>query len=446
MRLSVLDAMAYAFMVGMGEVYFLADAIRLGASPFQQGLVVTLPLFMGAAGPLLALRLLARAKARKPIVVAAALGQAGILALLAAGDARRALDPTTLIGAVCLYQICGQAAGTTWSSWFGDLVPSQVRGRYFSRRNRAAHLATCVGLLAGGLFLHRLEPGRAAEALAESGLGFAVLFGVAAVARLVSVSLLAASAEPRFRGISDRVRVVRYFAGNRGSRAWQLIVMIAVLQYSVYIASPFFQPFMLETLRFTYLQYMLASMTVIALKIAFLPAWGALIDQHGARSLCALSALLLALVPLPWLWADGLGWVLVAQGFSGFSWAGFEVSQFALMLETSYRSTRVHVFAAQSVANGLAQLLGSLTGALLAKWLVAMQAVFAVSLVARLLVAVSLPRLLPAHEGRPAVRRRDLLLRVIGIRPSGGVVHRPLAAAELPAPAVDDEAPEGLDR
>ena len=30
MRLSVVDAMVYALMVGVGEAYFLADAIRLG--------------------------------------------------------------------------------------------------------------------------------------------------------------------------------------------------------------------------------------------------------------------------------------------------------------------------------------------------------------------------------------------------------------------------------
>jgi hypothetical protein len=172
---------------------------------------------------------------------------------------------------------------------------------------------------------------------------------------------------------------------------------------------------------------MLASLTVIVMKVAFLPAWGTLIDQYGARQLGSLAALLLALVPLPWLWANGLGWVLVAQAFSGFSWAGFELAEFTLLLETSYRSTRLHVFAALRVGNGLAQLLGGLTGALLLKLSVELQALFAISLVARLLVAVSFLRLLPpARRGAPTIRRHELLLRVIGIRPNGGVVHRPV--------------------
>jgi MFS family permease len=427
LRLSVLDAAVYAFMVGLGEVYFLADAIRLGASPLAQGLIVSLPLFVGAAGPLLALRLLPRLTARKPLVLAAAVGQALMLALLAAGDATHTLSPGLLIALVCLYQVCGQAAGTTWASWFGDLVPRTIRGRYFSRRNRAAYLGTFVGLLVGGLFLHYIEPGRAADALADSGRGFVVLFGLASAFRLVSVGLLAASAEPVFHGISGRVRVTRFFASQRGTSAWRLVLMVAALQYAVYIASPYFQPFMLGELKFTYVQYMLASLTVIVMKVAFLPAWGTLIDQYGARQLGSLAALLLALVPLPWLWANGLGWVLVAQAFSGFSWAGFELAEFTLLLETSYRSTRLHVFAALRVGNGLAQLLGGLTGALLLKLSVELQALFAISLVARLLVAVSFLRLLPpARRGAPTIRRHELLLRVIGIRPNGGVVHRPV--------------------
>jgi len=438
MRLSVFDAVVYAFMVGLGEVYFLADAIRLGASPLQQGLVVSLPLFVGSAGPVCALRLLRFLKARRPFVVAAAFGQATTLLALSIGDARRLLEPSSLIALACIYQVFGQAAGTAWSSWFGDLVPKDVRGRYFSRRNRAAHLATCVGLAAGGLFLHSFEPGRAFEALEHSGQGFAILFAAAASLRLVSIGLLAASREPAFQSPLDRVRILRYFAGSRGGTAWRLIMMIAALQYAVYIASPYFQPFMLETLRFTYAQYMLASMTVVVMKVTFLPAWGALIDQVGARSLCALSAFLLALVPLPWLWADGLGWVVVAQAFSGFSWAGFEVSQFTLVLESSYRSTRLHVFAALSVATGLAQILGGLTGALLASGRLEIQAVFAISCGARLLVASSFPKLLPAPKGGPTVHYGDLLLRVVGIRPSGGVVHRPIA--DPPADTADEDA------
>jgi len=58
MRFSLADALFYALMVGSGEVYFLADAVRLGATALEQALVITLPLCVGTLGPLLALGLL----------------------------------------------------------------------------------------------------------------------------------------------------------------------------------------------------------------------------------------------------------------------------------------------------------------------------------------------------------------------------------------------------
>ena len=76
-----------------GEVYFLADAIRLGASPLEQGLVISLPLFVGSAGPVFALRLLRFLKRRRLFVVAAACGQALTLLALSIGEIRHLLEP-----------------------------------------------------------------------------------------------------------------------------------------------------------------------------------------------------------------------------------------------------------------------------------------------------------------------------------------------------------------
>jgi hypothetical protein len=79
MRLSLAEGVFYALMVGFGELYFIADAVRIGASTLELGLVVTLPLCAGAAGPMMALWLLRRGRRRKHIVVAAAFAQASCI-------------------------------------------------------------------------------------------------------------------------------------------------------------------------------------------------------------------------------------------------------------------------------------------------------------------------------------------------------------------------------
>ena len=161
MRLSLADALFYALMVGAGEVYFLADAVRLGATPLQQALVVTLPLCVGTLGPVMSLGLLGRFRRRKPVVVTAASLQAAVLLSIVVVDLSGRLSPNALIGLACGYQIFSQAAGTAWASWYGDVVPGRIRGRYFATRNRIAQLATSASLVAAGLLLQGLEPGAA---------------------------------------------------------------------------------------------------------------------------------------------------------------------------------------------------------------------------------------------------------------------------------------------
>jgi hypothetical protein len=437
MRLSVLDGVLYSVMVGFGDVYFLADAVRLGASATVQGLVVALPLFGGALGSLAAVRALAAGRSRKTVVLAGAGLQVATLASLVVLDLPHGLGPAGLLGIALLHQVGGQGAGTAWSSWYGDLVHASVRGTWFGRRSRFAYVATCGALVVSGLMLQRLEPGAAGTVAAGAGgVGFRWIFGIASAARLASVVLLALSPEPPFRGLLPPARARRFLATTRGRSAWRLLALGASLQLLVYVGSPFFGPFMLDGLRFTYVEYMVASVMVVAVKVLVLPAWGRAVDAHGARSVLCLAAVLVACVPLPWLWASGLAWVLVAQAFSGFSWGAYEVSFFSLVLESTWRPTRPWVFAAQNLAVGSAQLLGALVGAALLVHLHGgYRVVFATSLAARLGLALAFPRLLPVISRAPPLHRRTLLLRVIGLRPHGGITHRPVEEPAPPAPS-----------
>jgi MFS family permease len=430
MALSRFDAITYAAMVGLGEAYFLADAVRLGATASEIALLVGLPLALGASGPILALRLLTMLGRRKPIVVAAAAAQAGMLFLLAALDATGAMGPRLLIAAAVVYQICAQAAGTAWSSWYGDLVPAGVRGRYFASRNRGAYAGTVLGLLGSGLLLTWLEPVRAGVAGAaggEGGVGYAIAYLLAGVFRCVSVGTLAASREGRFSGMPDRARVGRFLRTQRGSGAWRLVLLVGALQVAVYVASPFFNPYMLQSLDFSYVEYMIASAWLVGIKVLMLPLWGRQIDRHGARTTLVRGGLILALVPLPWILVRDLWGAMFCMSLSGTAWAGFEVGHFSLLLELGYRRMRPTVFAAQSVVTGSSQLVGSLLGGKLLA-LVDPRIVFAASGGLRIAVALLLVRLLP--RGRPGVRIRPEF-RVTGFRAGTGMAQRPVLESDV---------------
>lgn len=439
MRLSLAEALFYALMVGAGEVYFLADAVRLGATALEQALVITVPLCVGPIGPLASLAILGRFRRRKSVVVGAVAAQALVLFSIVISDAQGQLTPALLIGFASAYQVFAQAAGTAWASWYGDLVPARIRGRYFATRNRIAQVATSASLVVAGLVLQRLEPGAAGVVAAGAGgLGYAIIFGAAGVFRLVSAGLLAASPEPTVELLGNRRESLAFARSEEAQPLRRILLFAAALQLSVYLASPYFGPFMLEELRLTYAEYMLGSLAVVVMKFISLPTWGRFIDRYGARAVFLLAVVLVALVPIPWLWARGVVVVVVAQALSGLSWGGHEVSQFSLLLESSPARSRLHVFAAMSLSNGVAQLTGSLLGG----WLLAMvdrsfAVVFLVSAGLRVLVALAAPRVIPARLGAPGIGRRRLFLRLIGFRVSGGMETRPVP--------VDDETHESRD-
>jgi len=396
------------------------------------GLLVSLPLAVGAVGPMATLAAIGRLRRRKAWTAAAAFGQAAVLMTLGGLELGGRLTVPVLILAAATYQICAMAAATAWSSWLGDLVPASMRGRYFSLRSRGVQVAICASLVAAGLVLERLEPAAAGSELGVlGGAGFRVLFPLAAAMRAISAVLLLFTPEGRFHGISGPRQLFRFVSTERGRAAWRLLALGGAFQMVTYMASPYFAPFMLQKLELSYAQYMLATVAVVIGKFTLFPVWGRALDRHGPRSIYSMALLCAALVPLPWLWAGGIGWVLAAQFFSGVSWSGHEVSQFSILLDVSYRRTRPHVFAALNLVHGSAQLVGATLGGLVVtatggryRW------VFAISLVLRLAVAFSLPRVVP-RIGRHGPGRRQLILRAVGWRASGGIAHRPVAIDEL---------------
>jgi hypothetical protein len=140
MALALIDVVFHAIMVGFGEVYFLADAVRLGASPLQLALVGTMPLCVGALGPMVTLRALGRFRRRKPIVLIAAGLQIATLSRHHHRRRHRVLTPVVLIAG---QRLPDRRPGTPPPGALGgDLVPAGSAGAT-AGRNRGAHLSTC---------------------------------------------------------------------------------------------------------------------------------------------------------------------------------------------------------------------------------------------------------------------------------------------------------------
>jgi MFS family permease len=437
MRLAIVEGVLYAAMVGLGEFWIVADAVRLGSSPFLLAASVTLPQLVGALGAVGMLGLLRHAPARRPLVMTAVALQGGNLVVLGLLSALGVTTPALLVTLACLHQLFGMPAGTAWSSWFGEVVPRQLRGRWFGARVRWIHGTTFVAIVAGGLVLGAVEPASAGTRVEGGGLGYGLLYTLAGVLRLSCLALQARSWEPAFHPPALREHVRDVVTSRSG--AGVLLAGSAML-FAVCVSTPYFAPHMLETLAFTYPQYLAAQGAMIGMKVVSLGTWGRWVDRAGALPTYRVAAVLVGLVPLPWLFADRAAVVYFAQAFSGVAWAGHEVSLLALTLGAVGPRQRAVLLTAQSVSNGVAQVAGGLLGTAIVGGLgIQYTWTFLVSGVGRLSVAILSPAWL-ATLASVHVRRGRMATRVVAWTPHGGPIRQLLppspARSETPVPGV----------
>jgi MFS family permease len=426
------EGAAYGAMVGMGETYLPAFALALGMGEVTAGLVASVPLLIGGllqmATPA-AIRWMGSFK--RWIACSAAIQALSLMPLVLAAVAGK-LSPAALLLIASVYWAGGLAAGPAWSTWIGYLVPSPVRSRFFAKRTRISQLLTLGGFLAGGLLLQWSQH--------ESVLlAFAVIFGLACLCRLISAGLLLLhheSAETK-RMISELARAQSRSSGRMAPHGMRLIAYLVVVQGMVQISGPYFTPYMLKQLHFSYGQYVVLVAVAFVAKAVSLALWGNVASRHGARALLWLGGV--AIVPLAWLWtfSPSFHWILCVQVASGCMWAAYELGFFLMFFESMPVPQRARMLTYYNLANTSAWCIGSLAGGAVLAWLgpsvTSYWTIFTLSSVGRLAALGLLWRV----EAVPLPRRPlRIAWRVWGLRPAAAALATPvLATLESPAEA-----------
>jgi len=334
--------------------------------------------------------------------------------------------PVVLVFVIAaIYWGSGLGTGPTWNTWIGIIIPAELRARFFGRRNRVCQIALLAGLLVGGGLL------QAGRELGRPVAAFAVIFLIAAVARLVSVTFLAMQSEPhplpnRFRSVGP-LELVRRLRGGSDAR---LLLYLLAITFTSQFAAPFFTPYMLGELRFSYLEYTALSGTLFAAKILMFPVLGNFAHRFGAPRLLWLGGV--GVIPLSALWlvSDSLGYLLGLQLLSGCAWAAYELATFLLIFDNIRESERTSVLTLHNLANAVMTVAGSTLGGMLLATLgqnhLAYATVFAVSAVARAATLLLLIRVAPV-----SLRALPAIIRALHVRPSAGFVDTPVVPSMM---------------
>ena len=430
LRHSLKDAAAFATMTGFGETYLSAFAVFLKATTPQIGMLASLPPLLASLTQIASAWLGRVTGHRKGIILAGAAMQAfAWVPILMLPFAFPDQAVPLLIGSVVLYHGGAHIVAPQWSSMMGDLVPERRRGRFFGLRTKIVTLTTFATLMLGGMLLHVFKGAD------RTHQGFVILFVIAAVARLVSIYQLSRMQDRGHNAALLEVPVSQtWWHRLRQSTAVRFSVFFALMQFAVAIASPFFTVYMLRDLQFSYLNFTLNTGAAIFTQFLTLTQWGRISDVFGNRRVLMVTGLFIPLMPILWTVSTNVWYLILLQGLSGFSWAGFTLAAGNFVYDLTAANRRATYLAVHNVLANVGIFCGAILGGYLAlvlptsielfgktfSWLSPLYGVFIVSTIARAsVVAILVPRLKEVRSVR-SITIPQVIFRVTRINALAG--------------------------
>ena len=262
----------------------------------------------------------------------------------------------TLANAVC---------GVAWAASMSELVPKQIYGRFFGRRNLVYGFWTLVVLLVAG---------QLADLTDNSLVFFAVLYAVAATARLIGLYFFSRMTFPRvvLERQHDAARLSGFLAPLRDRNFHWLLAFNGLFGLFLYMGLPFYNVYVLRELRFSLGD--LAVMTTLGnlAGLVSVNTWAPLTDRFGVKPLMAWSVILwTCLGGALWLFTGPATPWLVYPSYIvyGFMWALLQILQLTFMLKMAPAAHRTYYISTYYAVTYLLMFFGPFLGGYLLTFL-----------------------------------------------------------------------------
>jgi MFS family permease len=423
LKYSIWSGAFYSAMYGFGESFFSAFAVFLQSTNIQLGLLGSLPRVVGYLSQLFSNRLINLFKSRKRLVCGGVFLQAlthiPILLTFFMGYAK----VYYLLLFISLYWIFGSVITPAWSSWMGDLVKENQRGVYFGKRNKISGITSMAVYLAAGLILYFFNTG-----LGKQYLGFVAIFSLALVARLFSFMFLSKKYDPGYKLLPENhFSFMSFVKEARFNNFGRFVIFLALMNFSIYLASPFFAAYMLYDVKLNYLAYAIVNGTMLMVKYITMPLWGRLSDKYGTKKVLGLSSFLMSICPLLWVLNQEIWYLILIQAYAGLMFAGFEIAYFNYFFDSTTPQKRPICVAYSNVLSGIAIFLGGIGGGLIAKYNYVLWSkyylVFIVSFALRFLTAIFFIPMVKEFRKVEEISYKKLFVSVITAARATGFVY-----------------------
>jgi len=356
------------FIVLTGGAFLTGIALLLGADDFYIGLLASAPFLMQSAQLLSPYLFPKPTRSKSKIGLTLAVSRLLWLAAIPLLFFDGAWRLPALIAITVVSGLLTMISAPAWITWMAEVVPTALRGRFFSRRNAAIAATTVAATILGSLVLDWTRADAAEE------FGFAAILLIAALGGLMAWRSMLRTPEKIVDDDSIADHRPDLLLPLRDPSFRRVLLAFGTWNLSIGISAAFFAPHMLTNLDMGFFQIGLYTCAVALVAILSSGLWGKLIDRFGSKPVLNVCSFGVALIPVFWLFMDGRTlWILIPEAiYSGLLWAGFNLAAFTLPLDRSPkedRSVYLSVFAAVTgLAFFLASVLAGYLSQVLADW------------------------------------------------------------------------------
>ena len=348
-------------------------ALKLGVTRFGFGLMVALP-FAGALLQIPSSYFVARYGHRKALLLVSGIVHRALWFAIAAVPwlLPKAWWWPGLLTLMALASMCAHVMSPAVMSWFADLIPARIGGRYFSRRNQIGRAVGLVATLVVSYVLDRAQAAgdQAVLRMASLALAVAAACGVIDFLTLTPVPDVIHRPNPT---MSLR-RLFREPLADRNFR--RFMGFTATLNLGTIFVWQFIWLYLLKVAGMSNSRANLLLIVVpLLVSLASFQLWGRLVDRIGCKASMILAGLLIVHGAAAWIFVTPRHWVpgYLAVLISTAAWPGVELSSFNIILRMSAshggRRQGSAYTAMNSIVVAIAGVLSGLLGGTVAKLL-----------------------------------------------------------------------------
>lgn len=367
LEVSIKEGNYYSFMTGFYQGYITAFVEFLKATPLQISYIATLPGFIASIIQLSTVRINNLIGSRKnSLFILGTLQSVCILmATVIAG-----FYPTfqTFLIVNIFISIFDQLTVTIWTSLMGDVVPENIRGRFFGKKARINGIYSTISIILAGLILQKISG-------YNESLGFAVIFFIGSISRLFSGLLYLKHYDPKIsKEKINSSNIFSFIYTNKHTLFLKYIFYSSIYTYINSWGIAVYTILFLRYFNFSYLQYSIIIFIIPLTSYISNSVWGYWSDYAGNRKVMLSGYWILTLLPFNWFFClqffEGhVAFMLVVINniIAGIAWAGIHLGSFNYILDTVDQKDKMVQLTYLKAINGFFIFVGALTGAFFAE-------------------------------------------------------------------------------